>query len=329
MNPAPLHLAARGLTFLDVDGTPDAHRPHFAHLDDRIWPETNCYVDLWIELLHGLHLDPVPSFVCVLSADHDGPQWSFLKQSTEDIRRLYGLDVSEESVWMPVLETVEAGRSQGVLHTVEVDGWWLPDTAGTSYRSEHVKTTIVATWLDRSEKRMRYLHNAGLFELSGEDFDGVFDRLHPTPTYLPPYMERIRPVPRAKESGVLAKLVVEHLNRRPDGNPMDQLAGSVLDATEWLPRADMATFHKWAFATVRQAGATAELAADLAVHLDGIFTGTAEARDHFRSAAVSAKSLQFKMARVARGREADVVPILDDMSRSWRSAMEVIVDAVF
>src|SRR5689334_11557848 len=125
---------------LHVTDTPSSFRPHFTHGAERIWPETNCYVDLWIELLNCLRLDPVPSFVFALSADHDGLQWSFVKPAAEDLRRLYGLDVVEENVWMPVLETVEAGRDLGVLHTVEVDGWWLPDTAGTSYHREHVKT---------------------------------------------------------------------------------------------------------------------------------------------------------------------------------------------
>lgn len=314
---------------LRIDVAPADHQPHFTHGVDRIWPETNCYVDLWIELLHGLGMDPVPSFACALSADHDGMQWSFLKQPPEDLRRLYRLDVSEESVWLPVLETVEAGRVQGILHTVEVDGWWLPDTAGTSYRAEHVKTTIVPTSVDSAQKSMRYLHNAGLFELVGEDFDGIFNLGPASSATLPPYIERIRWQRRGTdEEAAVGRVVKEHLDRRPFENPVERLAGGVLDAAEWLPRAGVEQFHQWAFATLRQAGATAELAADLSVHVDGLFDGTANAESHFRAVAAGAQSVQFKMARIARGRQADVRPALSEMAGSWQCAMDIILDAV-
>ena len=48
----------------------------------------------------------MPAFACALSADHDGLQWTFLKQQPEDLRRLYGLEVTEEIVWLPLRETV-------------------------------------------------------------------------------------------------------------------------------------------------------------------------------------------------------------------------------
>ena len=35
---------------------PGTYRRHAIHGEDRIWAETNCYVDLWIELLHALGL---------------------------------------------------------------------------------------------------------------------------------------------------------------------------------------------------------------------------------------------------------------------------------
>jgi acyl carrier protein len=48
---------------------------HFGHAGERIWPDPNCYLDLWIETLHALGLDPVPALACALSADHDGLQF--------------------------------------------------------------------------------------------------------------------------------------------------------------------------------------------------------------------------------------------------------------
>jgi hypothetical protein len=55
----------------------------------------------------------VPAFACALSADHDGLQWTFPKQQPEDLRRLYGLEVTEEIVWLPLLETV----------SIDAPGW--------------------------------------------------------------------------------------------------------------------------------------------------------------------------------------------------------------
>ena len=39
-----------------------------------------------------------------------------------------------------IAEQLAAGRTM----TVELDAWFLPDTAATSYRREHVKTSVVA-----------------------------------------------------------------------------------------------------------------------------------------------------------------------------------------
>ncbi len=58
-----------------ISASPRGYQSHFSHAGERIWPETNCYLDLWIETLHALGLDPVPAFACALSADHDGLQW--------------------------------------------------------------------------------------------------------------------------------------------------------------------------------------------------------------------------------------------------------------
>ena len=96
-----------------ISASPRGYQSHFSHAGERIWPETNCYLDLWIETLHALGLDPVPAFARALSADHDGLQWTFLKQQPEDLRRLYGLEVTEEIVWLPLLETV----------SIDAPGW--------------------------------------------------------------------------------------------------------------------------------------------------------------------------------------------------------------
>jgi hypothetical protein len=315
-------------TPLDIAAHPANYEQHFVHGPDRMWPETNCYFDLWIETLHCLGMDPVPSFACLLSADHDGMQWTFVKQPPEDLRRLYGLEVAEASLWLSVLETIESGVARGVLHTVEVDSWWLPDTSGTAYRTEHVKTTIVPTRVDRAARTMNYLHNAGLFELDADDFDGVFGLTEQSAVVLPPYIEQVRLHPDQVEQGALVNLVREHLRRRPQGNPATRLVEGVERAVDWLPARGMEQFHLWAFATLRQCGATAELIADLAEQLDESFPGAGTAAVHFREVAANAKSVQFKMARAARGRAVDVREALATIASSWQSGMDVIATAV-
>ena len=37
---------------------PNTYVANALHDSDRIWPQTNCYADLWIELLHALVLRP-------------------------------------------------------------------------------------------------------------------------------------------------------------------------------------------------------------------------------------------------------------------------------
>ena len=75
-------------TGLRIDAVPGDYQQHFTHGPERIWTETNCYLDLWIEVLNCLGLDPVPTFAALLSADHDGLSWTFGKQQPEDLRHV-------------------------------------------------------------------------------------------------------------------------------------------------------------------------------------------------------------------------------------------------
>ena len=35
-----------------ISAGPRGYQSHFSHAGERIWPETNCYIDLWVETLH-------------------------------------------------------------------------------------------------------------------------------------------------------------------------------------------------------------------------------------------------------------------------------------
>ncbi len=150
-------------------------------------------------MLHALGLEPLAASAFTLSAGFEGDQWTFFKFPPEDLRRVFGLEVAELNVWKPVLDHVLEQLDLGRLCTVEADSWFLPDTRGDSYHEVHVKSTVVPQMVDVEGRRLGYFHNAGYFELDGDDFDGVFQRgSHADPTKLPPYVEVIRHRPAAR-----------------------------------------------------------------------------------------------------------------------------------
>ena len=63
-----------GARLLPVDVT--GYAPHPLHAGERVWAQTNCSVDLWIEVLHAAGLDPVPALSVALEADFVRWDWS-------------------------------------------------------------------------------------------------------------------------------------------------------------------------------------------------------------------------------------------------------------
>jgi len=301
--------------------------PHAIHGADRVWTETNCYVDLWVEVLHALGHDPVPAAACAFSARFDGTQWTFLKFKPEDLFSLYGIDVAEMNVWRRPVEHLEANADAGLLSTVEVDAYWLPDTAGTGYHEAHSKTTIVPNLIDRDAHVLEYFHNSGYHRLSGADFRGVFGLDDPVPTW-PPYLEQVRLGAAVPQSDAFDAVVLRHLRNRPAVNPVRGLAERVLGDIEWVRTGGMDVFHPWTFGVLRQCGATAELAADVCVHMESRgYPGTGDAEAGFRAVAEGAKSVQFRMARAARGRAADPAEQLDAMAVAWGTSIGIVARA--
>ncbi|WP_226345634.1 DUF1839 family protein [Agilicoccus flavus] len=314
----------------------DAHRPHPLHGPDRVWAETNCYVDVWIELLSLLGLDPRPAGVAALSSDALPHAWSFLKYQVDDLRNLYGIGVTELDVWRSVEDHLLGHLAIGELLAIEADSWFLPDTAGTAYRSDHVKTTIVPLEVEPAAQRMTYLHNAGRFVLEGDDYLGSLA----TPgsgTHVPaPYVERIRCDRIRRDPSRLVddtvRLARDHLERAPDDNPVVRLCDGLDEELPALAEAGMARFHLVSFATTRQLGLSAQGAADglswLATSWAGA-RGDASREDALRDAATrfgevafGAKNLQFGLARVARGRRRDLGELPRTLADTWGLAME-------
>src|SRR5579872_5956282 len=100
------------------------------HGSKSTWVEKNCYVDIWIEVIHALHLEPRAILPFAAMIDFEGDQWTFFKPPHSELLDLYGIDVQELNVWRPLLEHAVEHLSCGRLISTEADAFWLPDTSG-------------------------------------------------------------------------------------------------------------------------------------------------------------------------------------------------------
>ena len=173
---------------------------------------------------------------------------------------LYGLDVQELAVWRPLVAHVEEQVARGRPVLVELDSYYLPDTAGTAYQCEHVKSTVAVVAIDVPGRRLGYFHNQGYFHLEGADFVNVF-RLGGSldPAVLPPYVEFVKRRPGLDVSGDELVLASLHLLRRqlrglPEDNPFVRFKTRIDADMQWLLEAGLETFHLYSFATLRQFG---------------------------------------------------------------------------
>lgn len=306
------------------------YQRHALHAEGRVWVEKNCYVDLWIELLHALRMKPEACLGFTLAVDFEGDQWTFFKPSHAELWKLYGVDVQELTVWRPLIDHAVEHLAAGKWVSTEADAYWMPDTAGTDYRSQHTKTTIVLNDIDVEAQRLGYFHNAGYFELQGEDFVKTFrlDAPKDDPAFMPFFAELVR-IDRAagRDEAVLRAmargLLAEHLARRPASNPVERFARRFDADLPQLQSAGLPTYHRWAFAGIRQLGAAFELAAAHLAWLDD--KAFAEAITAFHMIASGNKALILKAARaVNSGRALDARPILEEMSRAWDAGFDAL-----
>lgn len=311
----------------------EGYTRHDLHGEHRIWVEKNCYADVWIELLHCLRLEPLAMMPFTLAADFEGDHWTFFKPPLSDLQKLYGIDVQELNVWRPLIDHAVEHLAAGKLLSTEADSFWLPDTAGTDYRQQHVKTTIVLNDLDVAGERLGYFHNAGYYALDGEDFRRVFNLDTPSRGHsLPLYAELVR-IDRLQRHApdTLARLsrelLREHLARCPISNPVNRFAARFAADLPLLHERGLAHYHAWAFTTLRQLGAAFELSGAylrwLAAH-----EGTAplaEAAAHFEFIAQECKALILKVARVVNARRAfEPVEALAPAAQAWDAGMRLL-----
>jgi len=309
---------------------PQAYTRHLIHGEDRIWAETNCYTDLWIELLHAMGHEPIAALPFTLAIDFEGDQWTFFKFPLSDLYELYGLDVQELAIWKSLIEHVEEQITAGRPALVEVDSFYLPDTRGTAYQSTHGKTTIAIVEIDCENKHLGYFHNQGYYNLSGDDFIHLFRLQETDPVYLPPYVEFVKSLHKQKSTDEIIKISLHLLKRQlsfiPPKNPFDSFAERLAKDVLWLTHEPMETFHQYSFVTLRQFGACYELSKTYLQWLEkNGQSNLGEPIELLNEISTSAKAIQFQLARsVSKKKPLDLSPI-EKMGRSWKTATDILL----
>lgn len=308
---------------------PVAYQRHLIHGQDRDWAETNCYVDVLIELLHSWGFEPIAALAFTLGIDFEGDQWTFFKYPHTDLRDLFGLDIQELAVWRPLVSHIEEQVSLGRPVMVELDSYFLPDTEGTSYQREHTKSTVAIIEIDTAAQRLGYFHGQGYYHLHGSDFVNAF-RLggHSSPEMLPPFVEFIKRRTSGEQSaeallnGSLS-LLQRQLNYLPETNPFEKFKPRFAADLKWLADAPMEVFHQYSFATLRQFGACYELATTYLQWLQSHEIPDLEVPiAAFKKLSTSAKSMQFQLARAMMRKKPLDLATIDDMASTWQTAMD-------
>lgn len=280
----------------------------------RQWPETNCYIDLWLTLISLWGEEPRAMLGFLAALGYAGDQFTFGKPPHADLEGLYGVRVEEMTVYRSLEAHLVAHANAGRPVLLEGDAHWLPDAVGTDYRAGHSKTTLAVLSLDPTAPSLSYIHNRFHGTLNGEDYRGLLSQEpSPSPGWLPPFAEIVERRPAALHGPALAEaartLLLRHLNRAQD-EPFRRMADSIASEIEAVRAAGQDGFHHWAFATLRQAGAGFEL---LGIH--AAWLGKECGRDATVAVeacgriAASAKTLQFRAARAMRGGDTAVLAV--------------------
>ena len=301
---------------------------HEIHGPGRSWAETNCYMDVLIELIHSLGFDPVAALPITVSIDFEVDQWTFFKYAHADLFDMYGLEIQELNPWLSLARHVESQVEAGRPVLVELDSFFLPDTHGSAFEIAHVKSTVAVNEINVDGCHMGYFHGQGYYELDGKNFRDIFqldglvhDRM------LPPYIEILKLHQSSTEVSRKAllessiKALRRELGKLPKQNPFEKFSTRFITDLEWLKSEPIETFHTYSFATLRQYGACYEL---VETYLKWLASqgesGLDTVAETFAEISNISKAFQFKLARsLARKKELDLSP-LEKMSTLWRNA---------
>ena len=311
---------------------PKTYARHYIHGSERTWLETNCYVDVLVELIHSLGFDPVAALPFTFGIDFEGDQWTFFKYSHSDLLDMYGMEVHELNPWNVLVEHVQYHVERGTPVLVELDSFFLPDTAGTAYGLEHVKSTVAVNEICVAERHMGYFHNQGYYSVDGDDFQNLFQlggKVHDR--MLPPFVElvKLHADPREISAEVLLGKSLDSFSKQlrwlPRKNPFVSFKAQFQKDLEWLMTQPIEMFHRYAFATLRQYGACFELCETYLQWLhDRGETKAGEAIESFKFIATTAKSFQFQLARAMARKKPLALEPLDAMGARWEQGTDLL-----
>ena len=303
--------------------SPDRHAPHALHAGTRDWPETNCYIDVWVEILNAMDEDAAAALGFTVAQDFEGDHFTFQKFPLEDLAEQFGLEVQELAIYDSLEAHIVEQTGRGRMVLIEVDGFFLPDTRGVSYRIEHTKTTIAINRIDPTRRELDYFHGPGLFALGRDDYAHVLMQ-EAADGVLFPYAEFVK-FDRRKhvDATTSLKILRRHLARRPTENPIVAFRERVREQVAAAAERPNAFLHKYAFNTARQLGMNFEL---LGSHLGWLQSAGAvsvrlgPAMESCQALSAGAKAFQFQLARaVARRRfetiETTLDPLVDHYAR--------------
>jgi hypothetical protein len=177
---------------------------------------------------------------------------------------------------------------------------------------------VAADAIDRDAQWLRYFHNAGRYELSGEDYEGVFAS---AVSHLPPYTELVRfdagPALRGDELLDAARAcLVAHLRKRPASNPFERFGASLAGSLPSLLEGEPQQYHEYAFATVRMVGSAFEL---LAAHTRWLLGPDGEVAAGAMDEIVSG-SMMLSL-KLARRKVFDPAPVVGNLAAAWERAV--------
>jgi hypothetical protein len=312
---------------LDTPSCTLARGPHPLHQGERVWPETNCYMDMWVEVLHSMGFDPRAALAFTVNQDFEGDHFTFFKFPLEDLERLYGLQVAELAIFDSLEDRVVVQSRRGRVVIVEVDGFYLPDLHATTYRREHTKTAIAIDYIDPDGRRVGYFHNAGYHLLEVDDYESIFRKqpaLARQPDLLHPYTEFVKraraPLVGDELAHASTALLRGHMRRLPARNPVSEWRAEFPDQLDQLLARGESLFNLYSFNVMRQFGANFEYLSKYLLWLDGQgVEGLRASAENAQTIAWESMVMQFRVARaVARTRR----DLCDDCFDVLESAYE-------
>ena len=304
--------------------SPERYAAHALHHGSRDWPETNCYIDVWIEILTALSEDATAALGFTAAQDFEGDHFTFSKFPLKDLDEQFGLEIQELAFYDTLETHIVEQTSRGRMVVLEVDSFFLPDTRGVAYRLEHPKTTIAINRIDRARRELDYFHGPGFYALSGDDYASLLRITASASAELFPYAEFVK-LDRRKRPDTATALAIlrRHLARRPRDNPVAAFQSRVRDQVQDVAARPAAFMHKYAFNTARQLGMNFELFGSHLAWLGGhgFKRGVLQSSiESCKALSSGAKAFQFQLARaVARRRFDGIESSLDPLVAHYDS----------